>query len=116
MRRPDAASLRGAWWAQRAAWRVRRELRARMPEDVRLPAPPDLPPQATRGVRALLRRRQLSCLEQALVLQRWLAAQGDPRDVVIGVRGAAEFGAHAWVDGEPPANEQGFHELVRVRP
>jgi hypothetical protein len=83
-----------------------------------LPRLPDLPVHAERGVVAVLRRLPHTCLERALVLQRWKAAHGDLRDVVIGVRGpGAEFGAHAWLAGDPYELEAGgFHELRRVRP
>jgi hypothetical protein len=50
-----------------------------------------------------------------LVLQRWLAAHGDQRDVIIGVLAPAEgFGAHAWLEGETPSSP--FQELTRVVP
>jgi hypothetical protein len=52
------------------------------------------------------------------VLQRWRAAHGEPRDVVVGVRGtAAAFGAHAWLDDEATEVLTGeFAELLRVQP
>lgn len=118
MRRPpDLATLRAAWWAQRALLVARRQLPRRALDDVALPAPPRLPRDAVRGVRALLRRRPHSCLEAALVLQRWLAAGGDPRDVVIGITAPGEdFGAHAWLAGDPVATTGTFRELRRLRP
>jgi hypothetical protein len=62
----------------------------------------------------VLRRLEPSCLERALVLQRWLAARGDPREVVIGVTAPdAHFEAHAWLDGESPRE---FREIARVAP
>ena len=79
-----------------------------------LPAPPGTGTQAGRGVDAVLRRTAPTCLERSLVMQRWLTACGEPRDVVIGVVGRAEaFKAHAWIEGERHA---GFEELMRVRP
>jgi hypothetical protein len=53
-----------------------------------------------------------------MIEQRWQAAQGNPRDVLVGVRGpAAEFGAHAWLEGdEPPGDESGYRELLRIHP
>ena len=115
MRRPpDLATLRAALWAQRALRVARRELQRNPLDHVALPAPPRLPSDAGRGVRALLRRREHSCLEGALVLQRWLAAHGDRRDVVIGVTApGGEFAAHAWLEGEPQTET--FRELRRVR-
>jgi hypothetical protein len=52
------------------------------------------------------------------VLQRWRTAQGDPREIVIGVMRDAddEFKAHAWVDGEGDTLAPAFHELLRVAP
>ena len=75
-------------------------------------APPELAASAGRGVDAILRRQDPTCLERALVLQSWLAAHGEPTDVVIGVTGMeGGFSAHAWLDGESPG---GFEELTRV--
>lgn len=49
-----------------------------------------------------------------MVLQRWHAELGEPRDVVIAVRGPVEeFRAHAWLDGEADA-ARGYEELLRV--
>jgi hypothetical protein len=63
----------------------------------------------------VLRRRQSSCLEKALVKQRWLAAHGKPHDLVVGVTNpSAGFRAHAWVDGE--TQTEPFQELFRVPP
>lgn len=118
MRRPpDIATLRAAWWAQRALRQARRRLRAGALADVRLASPPRLPAEAARGVEALLRRRAHSCLEGALVRQRWRAAHGDPREVVIAVTSPTErFGAHAWLDGDRSAGAEPMHELARLRP
>jgi hypothetical protein len=66
--------------------------------DVRL-APPALPASAVRGVEVLLRVARPSCLEAALVRQRWLRAHGVACDVVIGVTAPSQgFRAHAWVE------------------
>ncbi len=118
MRRPPSiATLRAAWWAHRALRDARRQLPRRPLDEVTLASPPPLPADAVRGVRALLARRPHSCLEGALVLQRWLAAYGEPRDVVIGVVAPGEaFGAHAWIDGDPAAAAEPFVELCRVHP
>lgn len=117
MRRPpDVATLRAAWWAQRALLDARRQLPRRQLHHVALAPPPQLPAHAGRGVEALLRRRAHSCLEGALVRQRWLAAAGDRRDVVIGVVApGAGFGAHAWLEGDMPGSG-GFQELRRIAP
>jgi hypothetical protein len=115
MRKPAPAELRAAWWALLSLRRARRSLRRGGLQTFVLPAPPRLPATAARGVDAILRRVPQTCLERALVLQRWYAHHGEPRDVVIAVRGPArELKAHAWLDGEPAAG--GYEELMRVAP
>jgi hypothetical protein len=114
-RRVDVATLRAALWAQRALLQARRELRNGRLEDIELIQPPSVPSTAERGVHALLRRRPATCLERALVLQRWHAARGRPREIVIGVRGPTEeFSAHAWLEGEPDGESRDFQELLRL--
>ena len=111
----DLASLRAAVWAQRALMQARRELRDGRLEDIDLIPPPSVPAPAERGVHALLRRRPATCLERALVLQRWHAARGRPREIVIGVKGPTEeFSAHAWLEGEPDGEARDFQELLRL--
>lgn len=110
-------TLRAAWWAHRALRVTKRRLR----RDGLLavaPAPPVLPVGASRGVVGVLRRRSDTCLERALVLQAWLRAHGELRDVVIGVRkGGAGFEAHAWVDAEGLPDGAGeYDELHRRAP
>jgi hypothetical protein len=113
MRRIDVATLRAAFWTVRAARRARRQLRAGLTE-VDLPRAPRLPSSAERGVTHMLWRRAEPCLVSATVRQAWYAAQGLPRDLVIGVTSPrAGFRAHAWLDGDPPCHEERYHELVR---
>jgi len=114
IRRLDLATLRAAWWTQVALRRTRRTLRTSPVTDVVVRRPPRLPDHAGRGVHAVLRRVPNTCLERALVLQRWLSEHGFDKDVVIGVTSAHDFRAHAWLDGET-VDEQ-FHELTRLRP
>jgi Transglutaminase-like superfamily len=116
LRRLDLPTLRAALWAERALRSARRTLRRRGVEGILLPAPPALPAEAGRGVSALLRRRASStCLERALVRQRWLAAHGSRRDVVIAAQAPGDaFQAHAWVDGDPDEQDPAFHELLRL--
>jgi hypothetical protein len=116
MRRPpDLATLRAAAWAYRALTNLRRNQRDRAPEAVQIVGPPPLPPHAQRGVRGTLRRANATCLESALVRQRWLAAQGDRQDLVIGVAGpTSSFRAHAWLEGDHPSDGEGYTELTRV--
>ena len=112
----DPRVLRAAGWAALAVRSARRQLRGRPVHAVRVPDPPALPRRAERGVNAVLRRLEPSCLERSLVLQRWLAAQGEQRTVVVGVSSPREFRAHAWLDGEPlPAGTE-FHEIARLAP
>ena len=117
-RRPTVSELRAALWALRAIRRTRRQLRRTGYEALNLPGVPSLPDDSTRGVHAILRRLSPTCLERAVVLQRWRAAHGDPREVVVGVSGTQEtFRAHAWLEDESPTAEIGaFREIVRLRP
>jgi hypothetical protein len=106
-------ALRAAFWALRAVGTARRQLRRDGLNRIELPSPPRVPESASRGVQAALRRQPATCLERALVLQRWYAAQGRPHDVVIGVAGSSEtFEAHAWLEGEDPGRD--YLELSRV--
>jgi Transglutaminase-like superfamily len=111
-------ALRGAVWALRSVRSVRRQLAGRPLGEVRVADPPALPAaRGGRGVAAVLRRLQPSCLERALVLQRWLAAHGERREVVVGVSSPADFHAHAWLDGEPSRpGLPAFHEITRLAP
>ena len=114
--RAAVARLRGASWARAALRETRAQLRERPLDAVAVRQPPPLPVQAAGGVRLALRAGRASCLERSLVLQRWLAAHGDRRDVVIGVCAPGEFRAHAWLEGEPAPYDQGFRELSRMAP
>jgi hypothetical protein len=115
-RRFGLSTLRAAWWALRALRRGRRALRTRGLE-ARIDAPPPLPWGARRGVYAVLRRKDPTCLERALVLQRWLAAHGRPHDVVVGVaRREGSVTAHAWLDFESESSGHDFGELLRLPP
>lgn len=92
------------WGAAAAGWTVvqHRRLQRTLPAGgmgAPVAAPPRLPRGAGRVVVAVLRVRGATCLERSLVLQAWLAARGERRDVVIGVRRADAVLAHAWIDG-----------------
>lgn len=116
-RRPDVPTLRAAAWTARALWQARRSLRRGGVTGARVAAPPTLPGSAGRGVHAVLRRSPATCLERALVLQRWEAAHGAPAAVVIGVRGPARgFRAHAWLDGRADRLSGAYEELARLPP
>jgi hypothetical protein len=117
LRNVDLPTLRAAWWTHRALKRVRADLRANGLEYGPPPAPPDLPSSAGRGIFAVLRRQPSTCLERALVLQRWDTAHGNDRDVIVAVRGnQLDFAAHAWLDGEPDGDVDSFSELLRLPP
>ncbi len=109
------AELLAAAWTLRALGTVRRELAAGGLHGIEVSDPGRIALRGWRGVRIVLRARHASCLEQALVRQRFSAAAGDVRDVVIGVGSPAEaFAAHAWLDGEDDGDVMGLHELTRV--
>ena len=96
---------------------MRGELRTKGLKYSPAPEPPRLPRSAQRGVLGVLRRQRSTCLERALVLQRWHASQGNPRDVVVAVKGPTmDFAAHAWLDGEPDGEAGVFSELLRLPP
>ena len=115
--RADVPTLRAALWANFALQRLRRDLRRSHLAEVQVRPPRFVSPEATRGVTGLLRRRKATCLERSLVLQRWYAAQGIPRTVIIGVRAPSEgFAAHAWLEGDPAETGQPFSELHRLAP
>ena len=117
MSRFDLVSLRAAWWTVRAARRARRHLVRGGLDGIILPAVPPLPYEGRRAVGAVLRHRSDTCLVRATVRQAWDAAHGHPRDLVIGVTAPGSgFKAHAWLEGDPPCQSEGFHELTRHPP
>jgi hypothetical protein len=110
------ATLRAALWAARSVRQVRRDL-SRHGVHAQVPPPPSLPDAAGRGVVIVLRRTSPTCIEQALVMQRWLVAHGQPHDVVIGVaRHDDTVMAHAWVDGGGEPSGETYTELHRLPP
>jgi Transglutaminase-like superfamily len=111
----DVPTLRAAWWALRAMRRTRRSLARHGLDGTYVAPPPLLPATARRGVLVVVRRRDTTCLERALVLQRWEASHGSSADVVIGTTGARDgFRAHAWLATMPDAPEGAFTELLRL--
>jgi hypothetical protein len=108
------SSLRAAAWALVALRRTRRDLAAHGLDGARVTPPPRLPASARVGVLAVVRRRPSTCLERALVLQRWEADHGSRGDVVIGVVGPSNgFHAHAWLE-TMDATPGVFQELLRL--
>ena len=113
--RVDLPTLRAALWALRALRSARRDLARRGLDGARVAPPPNLPASARRGVFAVLRRQPTSCLERALVLQRWEASHGAGADVVIGVQGPGDdFEAHAWLETLPDGRPDAYHEILRL--
>ena len=110
-------SVRAAWWALCAIRSARRQLRRGNLGELVLAPPPALPYRAGLGVGFVLSFLRPSCLERALVLQRWLAAHGRHQEVVVGVTTAGgAFAAHAWVDGEESWQRGEFEEIARLAP
>ena len=103
-----------------AVWCVRACRAAHRSEGViagpRLPRVPDVPASAYGGVHHVLWLRRERCLVRSYVRQAWLAAHGDPRELVIGTTGAEGFAAHAWLSGEDASEGVGYHELTRLPP
>jgi hypothetical protein len=98
-----------------AARRARQQLRSGVACPV-LPPCPELPASAGLGVLGVVTRLKPTCLERSFVLQAWMAAHGDARDIVIGVPDT-EFGrepAHAWVDGTDAESAGRYLELHRI--
>jgi hypothetical protein len=111
----DWATARAALWAWMSLRRIRRLLPSAGLEAVVAP-PPRLPAGAGRGVRVVLDRTPATCLERALVLQRWFLSQGRPHDVILGVAPAGgTTAAHAWLEGLDP-DDHGFTEIHRLGP
>jgi hypothetical protein len=108
------ASFVAARWVLGATRQARRQLRGGRVDGVLVPAPPASCLNAWRAARVVLRLSARNCLVRSLVRQSWLAAAGLERDVVIGVRRTPEFGAHAWIDGDPIPPEDAFEELLRL--
>nr|WP_231839615.1 asparagine synthase-related protein [Blastococcus saxobsidens] len=111
-------TARAAAWTAWAVWRTRRSLKSAGLQAV-VPDVPPLPPGARRGVFAVLRRLEPTCLERSLVEQAWLAVNGVRCDVVVGVaRPEARVEAHAWLAGDalPSRAANGYSEIHRLPP
>jgi hypothetical protein len=109
------STVRAAAWALVALRRARRDLAAQGLDGARVAPPPRLPASARAGVLAVVQRRPSTCLERALVLQRWEAEHGAASDVIIGVKGPGDgFVAHAWLETSPDGPPGGFQEILRL--
>lgn len=113
MSRWEWPAWRARWWALRATRLARRGVhRPGFSADL-LPAPPPVGERSTPAVKGVLKRARATCLVRSLVLQRWYAAHGSRRDLIIGVTApSAGFAAHAWLDGDP-VHAGEFVELTR---
>ena len=99
-------------WTVLCCWRARRALHRGGLRAVSLPPAPAAGRGSQRGLRDGLRWAKPSCLERSLVRRAWHQRQGRDVPIVIGVRGSgASFGAHAWLQGDPPDPGQ-FVELL----
>jgi hypothetical protein len=113
-RRLDPGALAAAAWTLLVLPSVRRQVEANPLAALRIVRPPPLPGRARYSVLSVLRRRKATCLVQAAVLQRWDAARGIRRDLVIGVTAPdEEFKAHAWLEGDLTTSHDSYTELVR---
>ena len=110
-------TLRVARWAWSASRRLARSLRTDGIDAIdRLEPPPAVAARHRSAVWAVLRLTGATCLVRSAVLQRWDAAHGRSRPLVVGVarRPDGAIAAHAWLDGERSGN--GFIELHRRPP
>jgi transglutaminase superfamily protein len=104
--------VRIAVWATRELRRLRGAL-ARDGVRVRVSRPPRrMSRNSGRVVLFAARLGRASCLERSLLRQAWLRGRGRDLDVVIGVRSAEEFEAHAWIDGDPDGVD--YAEIHRI--
>jgi hypothetical protein len=109
------SAVRAALWAFLSLRRARSDLATHGLEGARVAPPPRLPASARIGVWAVIRRRPSTCLERALVLQRWEADHGAGSDVIIGVTSpSGRFTAHAWLETMPDAPPGAFQEILRL--
>ena len=108
---PGAA--RTLLWSLRMVGRIREQVPQRSFRDIALSAPPALDRRSRSAVNAGLRLRRATCLEQALLRQRFDAANGVDRTLIIAVSSPANgFRAHSWLEGEPQ-RDQSLREIVR---
>ena len=83
---------------------------------VEVSPPRHLPAASAAGVGLVMRRRRPTCLPRSLLRQAWLAAQGNPQDLIVGVSTDGGFDAHAWLADEAETDGAGFVEMTRRPP
>ncbi len=94
-------SARTLFWSMRMVVRVRKQLPYKPFGEVLLSGPPASDPLSRSAMNAGLRLRRATCLEQALLRQRFDAANGLQRTLIIAVTNPADgFRAHSWLEGE----------------
>ena len=106
--------VRAASWTIRSANSARKQLRRGIPPDaIELPRVPVLRPEAGIIIRRITRLFGNTCLERAVVLQRWYVAHGQPKPIYVGVTAPLTgFKAHAWLEGEK-SGQDSFTELLK---
>jgi hypothetical protein len=109
-----AHDLRTATWTWRELRRLRSELRLHGTDAVVGHPPRRISPRSGRVMLLTAQLGRANCLERSLLRQAWLRDRGAVYEIVIGVRGAPDFAAHAWLAGDPDAVE--FQELHRFVP
>jgi hypothetical protein len=106
--------LRTANWTWRELRRLRSELRVHGTDAVVGHPPLRISSRSGRVMLLTARLGRANCLERSLLRQAWLRDRGAVYEVVIGVRGAPDFAAHAWLAGDRDADQ--FQELHRFVP
>lgn len=105
---------RTLFWSLRTVGRIRQQLPQRPFGDVVLTIPPASDVRSRSAMNAGLRLRRASCLEQALLRQRFDAANGVQRTLIIAVTSPANgFRAHSWLEGERQ-HDPSMREIVRL--
>ena len=110
---------RVTWWAFRAMMVARYHVIRNHPlESVRLPRTPRWTPvEEESTVLSVIDRFKISCLTRTFVRQAWYTGHGNPRDLMIGVRSPSNgFEAHAWLEGDPSTEYEGFEVLAKRPP
>ena len=109
----DGLSLTAAVWAWRTHRDVRKQLRCNGLTGLVVRAPRSVRDRDRRAMRAVLRALRATCLERSLLLQRFDATAGRPRDLIIAVSAPGNgFRAHAWLDGDRQPDRT-LHEITR---
>ena len=111
-------TVRTVVWAMASRVRARRFVHVSGLRGLALTPAPPLGLEHARIVGRVLAVTRATCLVRSAVLQRWLADNGQPVDLVVGVTPPSRgFKAHAWLDLEAERhNLQSFSVIARVAP